>query len=138
MSTITVSTTIFENTSIVWDLYTQSKHISKWYIFSPGWKCTHVECEIKKGGKYSAKMEAIDGSSCFEIKAVFDDVIPHKIVSYTLQDGRKVQTSFENLDGATKIETTFDKDADKSIKFQHDRWSDILDSFKNYVEKGSV
>jgi|SRR5690554_563079 len=138
MSTITVSTTIFENTSVVWDLYTQPKHIAKWYIFSLGWRCTHVECDIKSGGKYSAKMEAIDDSSCFEVKAVFDKVVPQKAISYILQDGRKVQTSFENLDGATRIETSFEKDVDKPIKNQQDRWSDILDNFKNYVEKGSV
>lgn len=135
---ITISITIFETTPVVWDLYTQSKHISEWYVFSPGWKCKNVECNLKVGGTYSAKMEAVDGSSCFEIKAIFDEVIPRQTISYKLEDGRKVYTTFDNLDGATKIQTTFDKDEDKPIKNQQDRWYDILNNFKNYVEKGSI
>lgn len=81
-----------------------------------------------------SRMEAKDGSFGFDFEAIYDEVIDQKKISYTMEDGRHVITLFENVDGKTKVSTTFDAENTHPIEMQRDGWQAILNNFKNYVE----
>lgn len=67
---ITIQADIAADIKKVWDYYTQPDHITKWNFASPDWHCPKAENDLRVGGKYSARMEAKDGSWGFDFVAV--------------------------------------------------------------------
>lgn len=131
---ITIDSTINANSEKVWDYWTEPDHITKWNFASDDWRCPSAENDMTIGGTYKARMEAKDGSFGFDFEAIYDEIIEHKKIVYTIADGRKVTTTFEKLDGLTKVTTTFEAESENPIEMQHDGWQAILDNFKRYVE----
>jgi len=131
---ITVEAAIAADLQKVWDCYTQPDHITQWNFAADSWCCPNAENDLRVGGKYKARMEAKDGSFGFDFEAIYDEVVPLKKLSYTLGDGRKVITTFENLDGNSIVSTIFDAETVNSVDLQKQGWQAILDNFKKYTE----
>lgn len=131
---VTIEATIFAPISKVWEYWTQPEHITKWNFANEDWCCPTASNDLKVGGKYSARMEAKDGSFGFDFEAIYDEVIKDKKIAYTMLDGRKAITDFEEVGGQTKIATTFDAETQNSVDFQKQGWQAILDNFKKYTE----
>lgn len=132
---ITIETTINADTDKVWRYYTQPEHITKWNFASDDWHCPKAENNMKIGGLYFARMEAKDGSFGFDLKAVYDEVLPFEKIVYTMEDGRKVITTFENSNDKTKVTTIFEAENQNPVDMQKAGWQAILNNFKRYVEK---
>ncbi len=135
--TITIDTLVKSNAEYVWNSYTEPKHVMNWNFASNDWHCPKVENDLKIGGTYLARMEAKDGSFGFEFKAVYDEIVPWEKISYTLEDGRKVTTLFENIDNGIKVTTTFEAENQNPLDMQKAGWQAILNNFKNYTERNS-
>ncbi len=131
---ITVETTVSADVKKVWDYWTQPEHITKWNFASDDWHCPRAENDLKVGGKLSSRMEAKDGSFGFDFEAIYDEVIDHEKITYTMADGRQATTSFENLGDKTKINIVFDAENENPVEMQKGGWQAILDNFKKYVE----
>lgn len=131
---ITIDSTINANSEKVWECWTEPDHITNWNFASDDWCCPSAENDMTVGGTYKARMEAKDGSFGFDFEAVYDEIIEHKKIVYTIADGRKVTTTFEMLDGLTKVTTSFEAESENSIEMQRDGWQAILDNFKKYVD----
>lgn len=133
--TITIDTLVKNHAENVWNAYTESKHIVNWNFASNDWQCPKVENNLKVGGTYFARMEAKDGSFGFDFKAVYDEIILHKKIAYTLEDGRKVSTLFEPINNTIKVTTTFEAENQNPTDMQKAGWQAILNNFKNYTER---
>jgi uncharacterized protein YndB with AHSA1/START domain len=118
----------------VWMYWTKPEHITKWNFATPDWRCPRAANDLKVGGKYAARMEAKDGSFGFDFEAVYDEVVDQKRLTYTMGDGRKATTNFEQVGDRTKVTTTFDAEAQNSVDMQRAGWQSILDNFKKYAE----
>ncbi len=134
MGKITVEAVVAANTKKVWEAYVEPKHITKWNFASDDWQCPSAKNDLKVGGKYAARMEAKDGSFGFDFEAIYDEVQDQKTLTYTMGDGRKATTKFEDLGGKTKVTTTFDAEKANPEQMQKDGWQAILNNFKKYVE----
>jgi uncharacterized protein YndB with AHSA1/START domain len=134
METIKIQTNITSDSNTVWDAYTQPKHITKWNFADPSWHCPSAENDLRAGGKYVARMEAKDGSFGFDFEATYDEVIDQKKIVYTIADGRKVITTFDEQGDKTTVTTEFEAESENSIELQRDGWQAILNSFKKYTE----
>ncbi len=44
-----------------------------------------------EGGKFSARMEAKDGSEGFDFEGTYTRVVPRKLIEYRMDDGRQVE-----------------------------------------------
>lgn len=132
---IIVQTVVNAGIPKVWDAYTQPEHITQWNFADPSWHCPQASNDMKVGGKYTARMEAKDGSFGFDFEAIYDDVVDGKSFTYTLDDGRKVSTEFEPIGNQTKVTTTFDAEQQNPVDMQRQGWQAILNSFKRYVEE---
>ena len=133
-SKVSVIATIAANPNKVWEFWTMPKHIVKWNFASSDWHCPSSENDLRVGGKMKSRMEAKDGSFGFDFEAIYDEVISHKKIAYSMADGRQAITLFENAGGKIKITTTFDAESIHPIEMQRDGWQAILDNFKRYVE----
>ena len=133
VSKIIVAATINANRKKVWDYYTNAKHITKWNFADPSWHCPKAENDMKVGGKYSARMEAKDGSFGFDFEAIYSKIIDESEFTYEF-GGRIANVKFDGLGDQTTITVTFDPESENPIKMQKDGWQAILDNFKGYVE----
>lgn len=131
---ITIQSTIQANSKKVWEDYTKPEHIIHWNFASDDWQCPWAKNDLRVGGKYSARMEAKDGSFGFEFEATYDKVIDQKLISYTMEDGRKASVTFESLENKTQVTIIFDAEDQNPIEMQRGGWQAILDNFKKYVE----
>lgn len=131
---ITIEVTINASPSKVWEYYTLPKHITNWNFADPSWCCPSASNDLKVGGKYSARMEAKDGSFGFDFEATYDDVKDKEKLAYTMPDSRTVLVSFDEEAGKTKVTTIFDAEGENPIEMQRDGWQAILNNFKSYVE----
>ena len=131
---ITIEAMISAGIRKVWDCYILPEHITNWNFASDDWHCPKAENDVQVGGKYIARMEAKDGSFGFDFEAFYDEIIDYKKVSYTMTDGRRAITNFENQNGKTKVITTFDAEKENPVEMQRTGWQAILNNFKKYVE----
>lgn len=135
MSTkITVTATINADVKKVWDYYTNPQHIIKWNFADPSWQCPSASNDMRIGGKYSARMEAKDGSFGFDFEAIYSEIIKDKKFTYGMPDGRQVTVLFDQNDTQTDVTVTFDSEDQNSLEMQKNGWQAILNNFKNYTE----
>lgn len=134
MGKIEIDTTIAAGLSKVWNYYTAPEHITGWNFAADDWQCPRAENDLTPGGKYSARMEAKDGSFGFDFEAIYDEVTPEKSFTYTMGDGRQVTTLFETVGDTTKVSTVFDAETVHPEEFQKQGWLAILNNFKKYTE----
>ncbi len=133
-TTITVAATVIALIQKVWDLWTKPAHVVKWNNASDDWHTPSAENDLRPGGKFSYRMEAKDGSFGFDFAGIYDDVVEHERIGYTLGDGRKVEVLFAPDGNSTLVKETFEAENVNPIEMQRGGWQAILDSFKKYAE----
>ncbi|WP_118976539.1 SRPBCC family protein [Taibaiella koreensis] len=131
---ITVQALIAADAQKVWDYYNNPEHITKWNFASDDWQCPHAANDMRPGGKYSARMEAKDGSWGFDFEAIYDNVVEGKEFTYTIADGRKVHVRFNDQGNQTEAVVAFDAEDQNPVEMQQGGWQAILDNFKKYAE----
>lgn len=118
----------------VWRLFNQPEHITNWNFASDDWRCPRAENDLRAGGRLCYRMEAKDGSFGFDFEAIYDEVVSEVKIAYTLTDGRKVETAFEDLGEKTRVSTVFEAERENPADMQRMGWQAILDNFKLYAE----
>jgi|SRR6185503_1738260 len=134
---ITVAATVNAPVEKVWKLWTTPEDIIHWNNASPDWHTPSAENDLRKGGKFSYRMEAKDGSFGFDFGGVYDEVIENKLIKYTLGDNRKVEVLFSSNSDATTVTENFEPENENPIEMQRGGWQAILDNFKNYAESAN-
>ena len=131
---INVQTTVDTPVDKTWKAWVTPQDIMQWNSASPDWHTPRAENDLRSGGKFTALMEAKDGSFGFDFGGTYDDVKDKQFISYTMSDGRKVEVSFRDLGGKTEVTEVFDAEQQNSEDLQRTGWQAILDNFKKYVE----
>jgi len=132
---ITVETLINAPIEKVWEFWTKPEHVTKWNHASEDWHTTRAENDLRIGGKFLFRMEAKDGSFGFDLQGIYDNIITHKEISYTLLDDRIVTILFSQTENGIQIMETFEAETENSLELQKFGWQAILNNFKTYVEK---
>ena len=131
---ITVQSTINAPVEKVWKYWSEPAHIMQWCQASDDWHAPHAENDLKTGGKFSTTMAAKDGSFSFDFGGVYDLVTEHKLIEYTMGDGRKVSVVFNANGNTTEVIETFEPESTNPEEMQRGGWQAILDNFKKYTE----
>lgn len=132
---LTIQTTIKSKLEKVWKFYTSAEHIVKWNSAFPDWHTTKSENDLKVGGKFLSRMEAKDKSAGFDFTGIYDKIRIHKLIAYTMDDGRKAGISFKEIPGGTEVTINFEAESENPEEIQRKGWQAILDNFKKYVEE---
>ena len=131
---VTVTATVHADIKKVWDYYTKPEHITKWNFADPSWQCPSASNDMRVGGKYSARMEAKDGSFGFDFEAIYTEIVDGVRFTYGMPGGRQVAAVFSKAGDKTDVVVTFDPEEENPIEFQKGGWQAILDNFKSYTE----
>jgi uncharacterized protein YndB with AHSA1/START domain len=131
---ITVETSINAPVEKVWEFWTKPEHITKWCFASDDWHAPSAENDLKAGGKFSTRMEAKDGSFGFDFGGIYDDVKTNELITYKMDDGRKVRIEFHPEEKGTKVTEIFEPESQNPIEMQKGGWQAIMNNFKKYAE----
>jgi uncharacterized protein YndB with AHSA1/START domain len=131
---ITVETSINVPVEKVWEFWTKPEHITKWCFASEDWHAPSAENDLKAGGKFSTRMEAKDGSFGFDFGGIYDDVKTNELITYKMDDGRKVRIEFQPEEKGTKVTEIFEPESQNPIEMQKGGWQAIMNNFKKYAE----
>lgn len=131
---ITISAFVNAPIDTVWARYTSPEHITQWNFASDDWCCPSARNDMRVGGEYSARMEAKDGSFGFDFTAIYDAIEPKRSMTYHLEDGRVVTTTFDLESDGVLVTTVFDAETQNPVDMQRDGWQAILNNFKKHAE----
>ncbi len=132
---ITVATEIPLSAERAWQAYTDPNEITQWNFANDEWHCPKASVDLQVGGKHSARMEAKDGSFGFDFEAIYIEVDAPRAVAMELGDGRQCRTTFHPTGAGTRVETTFDAEAENSVEMQREGWQAILSNFRKRTEQ---
>ncbi len=132
--TITVEIEVELPLEKVWKVWTGPEHITNWNFASDDWCCPNAANDLQIGKFFLYRMEAKDGSTGFDFAGTYEEIIPGKLITYVMEDGRRVRIVFKDVDGATKISESFDAEDINSAELQKTGWQAILNNFKKYAE----
>jgi uncharacterized protein YndB with AHSA1/START domain len=131
---ITVETVVRAPLDKVWRAWNNPDDIKQWNAAQDDWHTTKSSVDLREGGKFSARMEANDGSVGFDFEGEYTRVEPKKAIEYRMSDGRAVQVEFAERSGAVLVTETFDAETENEPELQRKGWQAILDSFGRHVE----
>ena len=134
LTRITVSALINKPVELVWNTWTDPKHITQWCAASDDWHCPKASNDPRTGGKFSSTMAARDGSVSFDFEGVYDDVQMHQRIIYSMADGRTCEILFSSEQGRTRVVESFDAETQNPVEMQRTGWQAILDRFKAHAE----
>ena len=132
---ITIKTTIPKPLKSVWEGFTNDDHITKWNFASDEWHCPKAVNNLKEGDIFDYIMASKDGKASFHFQGKYTKIVPHKQISYVMDDDREVDIYFNEKDGVVYIEETFEAENTHSYIEQRQGWQAILDNFGNYVKE---
>jgi uncharacterized protein YndB with AHSA1/START domain len=132
---ITVQTVVNADLNQVWDAWNNPDDIKQWNSAQDDWHTTSSTVDLREGGKFSARMEAKDGSMGFDFEGTYTRVVPRSLIEYRMDDDREVTTEFaEHPSGGVRVTETFDAETENTPELQRQGWQAILDRFGRYVE----
>lgn len=103
-------------------------------IYNTSWHCPRATNDLRVGGRQESRMEAKDGSFGFDFGGTYSVVEPEQRLVFTMDDGREVEVVFEENDGVTHINETFEAETENSEEMQRQGWQSILASYKRVAE----
>ena len=131
---IGISVNIKAPLSTVWYKWISVDGVQYWAFASDDWAAEGIDNDIRPGGKFNSRNFAKDGSFEFIFGGTYDTVEPQKHVIYTLGDGRKVETTFDETSEGVRMVQLFEPEKLNPENKQQEGWQAYLDNFKKYVE----
>ena len=131
---ITVQTTINAPLEKVWSCWTNPEDIIKWNSASEDWHSPRAENDLRIGGNFNYRMEAKDRSMGFDFYGVYNNVINHKLIEYTMGDGRKAKVVFKEDNNKVEVVEIFEAEHENTFELQKIGWQSILNSFRRHTE----
>jgi uncharacterized protein YndB with AHSA1/START domain len=134
---ITVESLVKASLNSVWDTWNNPDDINQWNSASDDWHTTRSTVDLRQGGKFSARMEARDGSEGFDFEGTYTRIVPQKLIEYRMEDGREVEVWFSQVGDGVLVRETFDAETENNAEVQRQGWQAILDNFARHVAKNS-
>lgn len=131
---VTLEVLIDAAMDVVWKCWITPADIIKWNNASEDWHTPDASNDLRKGGKFTYRIEAKKGSVGFDFGGTYGDIIDRQEINYTLEDGRRVRIIFMNVDHKVQIIESFEVEDIHPIEMQQQGWQAILDNFQKYVE----
>ena len=139
MPKIIISATIKALPNQVFESYINPEDNKRWNTAGDGWSTGTVNINPIVGGQSQVEFKSADGKSDFMFATTFTEIIKNQKISYKMSfpglADRVADVTFEEIDMATKVTVIFDIEDTNSQERQREGWSNILESFKKYVER---
>ena len=135
MENINIEISILAPLDLVWECFTEKKHIEKWYFTSDQWHCPRADNNLRVGGSFNFRIEAKNHKFGYNFTGMYDEVIPKELIKLHVSDGRLVELRFLCKDeDMVTIEQSFQPEKGTPRGMQRENVYGILNNFHKYVE----
>ncbi len=131
---ITIEAIVKSDLHAVWRAWNNPEDIKQWNAASDDWHTTASVVDLREGGRFSARMEAKDGSEGFNFEGIYTRIDPYKSIEYRMSDDREVSVEFAELADGVLVKEIFDAETENTPELQRAGWQAILNKFARYVE----
>jgi uncharacterized protein YndB with AHSA1/START domain len=132
---ITVSVIVNASLAQAWECYVTPKYIALWNHASDDWECPKAVNDLKVGGEFCYTMRAKDLSVSFDLRGQYSAAVEHRLLKYTLEDGRLVEVIFKQLENnQIEVTQTFEPETQNTLELQQSGWQAILNNYKLICE----
>jgi uncharacterized protein YndB with AHSA1/START domain len=129
--TLTVTRVFDAPRELVWQAYTDPKHIVKW-MFAKDWEAPFAETDVRPGGAFRIGMRPADqGGDGFTFDGTYREVRKPERIVQALSDGRVITTTFEDQKGKTKL--TLSVEMAESEERERTGYTQILENFAKHL-----
>jgi uncharacterized protein YndB with AHSA1/START domain len=133
--TLTLTRVFKAPRELVWNAYTDPKHIVKW-MFANDWESPFAETDVRPGGAFRIGMRPADHSEDgFAFEGVYREIVRPERIVQAIGDGRVMTTKFEEVPGGTRLTVSLEM----ALAEEQERtgWSQILEHFAAYIASPS-
>lgn len=131
---IEIETLVRAPLPLVWSCWTSPEHITRWNTASEDWHTTKASVDLRPEGRFTARMEARDGSMGFDFAGRYLSVDPERSITSEMDDGRRIRVEFLPVPEGVLIRESFEAETTNPEEMQRAGWQAILDNFARHVE----
>jgi uncharacterized protein YndB with AHSA1/START domain len=129
--TLTLTRVFDAPRDLVWNAYTDPKHIVKW-MFAKDWETPFAETDVRPGGAFRIGMRPADHSEeGFVLDGTYREAVKPERLVQALSDGRVITTTFEDQKGKTKL--TLSVEMAESEERERTGYGQILEHLAKHV-----
>lgn len=136
-ATIVIERDIEAPRALVFEAWTDPKHLVHWYYASEGWTTPFADVDLRPGGEFRIGFSSPDGKYDFVFFGTYTEVTPPSRIAYTMGDGRRVTLELTELaKNRTYVRLEFAAEATNSIEQQRDGWGAQVTHLAEYLATG--
>jgi len=117
-----------------WKAYTVPEHVMRWNFASDDWHCPSASADLRDGGKFTARMEAKDGSMGFDFEGTYTSIVENERIEYRFGD-RQAIVEFLPSGTGTLVRVSFDPENEFPLDQQRSGWQAILDNYARHASR---
>jgi len=134
MKTIVIERTIDAPRELVFEAWTDPKHLVHWFHADETWTTPHARTDVRPGGAFSIGFASPDGKSDFDFAGHYDEIDPPSKLVFTLDDGRPVTVTLtEAGKNKTHLRLEFAMETTNSEEQQRHGWTLMVVHLGEYL-----
>jgi len=136
-ATILIEREIDAPRSLVFEAWTDPKHLVHWYYASEGWTTPFADVDLRVGGKFRIGFASPDGVYDFVFSGMFTEIVAPARLAYTIDDGRAVTLDLTEVVGnRTHVHLEFVAEGTFPVEQQSEGWGTQVTHLAEYLAAG--
>jgi uncharacterized protein YndB with AHSA1/START domain len=134
MKTIVIERTLDAPRELVFEAWTDPKHIIHWFHADEDWTTPYANVDVRHGGKFSIGFKSPDGKGDFDFAGQYDEVDPPASLIFTIGDGRPVVLTLTEVDKTkTHLRLEFAMETTNTEEQQRHGWTLMVVHLGEYL-----
>jgi uncharacterized protein YndB with AHSA1/START domain len=118
----------------VWNTWINPNDIVNWYSGHQDWFTSESINNLQVGKSFTYVLNSKDGKDFFPFKGVYIGIDEHNTITYLMEDDRRVETSFHEVNNTIMIIQKVEIEDCNPVNIEALWWRTILLNFKKYIE----
>ena len=132
--TIIIERDIAAPRALVFEAWTDPKHLVHWYSAGDGWTTPFADVDLRVGGEFRVGFSGPDGKHDFVFWGRYDEITPPSRLAATMGDGRPMTVTLTEIGkNRTHLRLEFGAEGTSSIEQQRHGWTAMVVNLAEYL-----
>jgi uncharacterized protein YndB with AHSA1/START domain len=132
--TIVIERDIDAPRALVFEAWTDPKHLVHWYSAGDGWTTPFADVDLRVGGEFRVGFADPDGKHDFVFWGRYDEITPPSRLAATMGDGRAMSVTLTEIGrNRTHLRLEFGAENTNSIEQQRHGWTAMVVHLEQYL-----